>query len=108
MITYLPEQDRQVRDDVGYIPFEQYLDGVTDHRIYFLSSTGFGGAMGSPVSRRLLRLERIAGQPVETACKNLDSCLSREWTTVSLTDSPKGSSSMTQRETPSALSSGES
>ena len=36
MITYLPEQDRQERDDVGYIPCEQYLDGVTDHRIYFI------------------------------------------------------------------------
>src|SRR5215471_5903341 len=48
----------------------------------------FGGAMGLPVSRRLLRLERIDGQPVDTALRSLESCLSIEWTTVSLTESP--------------------
>nr|WP_245632323.1 hypothetical protein [Edaphobacter aggregans] len=55
-----------------------------------------------------MRPERMAGQPVETAWRNLDSRLPMEWTTVSLTESPKGSRSMAQREMPSALSSGES
>lgn len=48
---------------------------------------------GWPVSRRLLRLARIAGQPFETISINLEPGLSISWIRVSFTMSPCGSSS---------------
>ena len=47
----------------------------------------------SPVSSRLLRLERMVGQPLETAWMNFDCPRSISWSTVSFTVSPLGSSS---------------
>src|SRR5580704_5944621 len=42
----------------------------------------------SPVSSRLLRLDRMWGQPLETASMSFDLGWSLSWMTVSLTDSP--------------------
>src|SRR5579863_2272701 len=60
----------------------------------------------SPVSSRLLRLERMAGHPLATASINFERGLSISWTIVSLTAPFAGSSSNVQREWPSACRSG--
>src|SRR6185437_1431081 len=59
-----------------------------------------------PVSNRDLRLEMTLGQPPDTDTMNFEPSRSMEWVTVSLTAVPWSSSSIVQRETPSALSSG--
>src|SRR5512146_1085434 len=59
-----------------------------------------------PVSSRDLRLDSTLGQPPETAKMNFEGSRSTLWVTVSLTDVPSGSSSMTHSDAPSALSSG--
>ena len=61
---------------------------------------------GSPVSRRLLRLARIFGQPPETASIIFDFGWSISWMTVSFTAPSVGSISIVHFEKPSAVSSG--
>lgn len=48
---------------------------------------------GSPVSSRLFRLDKIAGQPPDVASISFESGLSISWRRVSFTQSPCGSSS---------------
>ena len=60
----------------------------------------------SPVSSSDFRLERMRGQPLDTAVMSLDSSRSISWVMVSFTALSTGSSSMVQRLGPSALSSG--
>jgi hypothetical protein len=43
---------------------------------------------GSPVSRRLLRLERIIGHPVETAWMSFEPATSISWMSVNFTEVP--------------------
>jgi len=56
-----------------------------------------------PVSSSDLRLDRICGQPPETARINSEPSRSILWLTVSLVASPAGSISITQSDQPSAL-----
>src|SRR5437870_1819597 len=62
--------------------------------------------MVEPVSCRDLRLEMIIGQPPDTAVISFEGSRSMVWVMESFTARPTGSSSMVQRESPSALSSG--
>ena len=66
--------------------------------IYIFFGQCFVASSESPVSSRLFRLDKIAGQPVETLAMNVDSGLSISWVMVSFTVSPCGSISMVQRE----------
>lgn len=66
--------------------------------IYMFFGQCFVASSESPVSSKLFKLERIAGQPVETEVINFESVLSISWVMVSFTVSPCGSSSMVQRE----------
>src|SRR5262245_57098310 len=59
-----------------------------------------------PVSRRDFRLERILGQPPETAPINFEGSRSIVCMIESFTAVPLGSSSIVQRDSPSDLSSG--
>src|SRR6185437_7579133 len=56
-----------------------------------MSSAASGIASGSPDSRRLLRLERIAGHPLEMPSSSLLPSTNPSWVSVSLTSSPWGS-----------------
>src|SRR5262245_37834312 len=60
--------------------------------IYMSSGQRRVASSGAPVSRRLFRLARICGQPVDTAAMNFESGAPISCTTVSLTVSPCGSS----------------
>src|SRR5581483_9967127 len=78
------------------------VDGVDRHRLEpvdthagsFLPSAPRGVASASPVSSRLLRLDRIAGQPVEMPASSL-LLVKPSWVSVSFTRSPCGSSTNT-------------
>src|SRR5262249_9572027 len=59
-----------------------------------------------PVSSRDFRLEMIFGQPPETAAMNFEGSRSIVWVMESLTAVPLGSSSIVQRDSPSAVTSG--
>jgi hypothetical protein len=60
----------------------------------------------SPVLGSDFRLERMRGQPPDTAVTSLDSSRSISWVMVSFTALSTGSISIVQRLGPSALSSG--